>query len=137
MARDRGFSTRRGGRPRRLAHLRCNRLWLDLAPMRYCRQYYDWRRPWQISLASPGWLAARRGTSPAPVPSCRRRCLSPPGQAPGPRKTPTLRPLCGRACPRRDRHTVVRHRRQAEKKVHRALPGKAARILRKKYSWSR
>ncbi|KDD12902.1 hypothetical protein L522_4286 [Bordetella bronchiseptica MBORD707] len=62
MARDRGFSTRRGGRPRRLAHLRCNRLWLDLAPMRYCRQYYDWRRPWQISLASPGWLAARRGT---------------------------------------------------------------------------
>ncbi|KAK50582.1 hypothetical protein L576_4509, partial [Bordetella bronchiseptica OSU054] len=100
MARDRGFSTRRGGRPRRLAHLRCNRLWLDLAPMRYCRQYYDWRRPWQISLASPGWLAARR-----------ERCLSPPGQAPGPRNPPTLRPLCGRACPHRDRHTVVRHRR--------------------------
>ncbi|KCV63255.1 hypothetical protein L493_4211 [Bordetella bronchiseptica 99-R-0433] len=99
MARDRGCSTRRGGRPRRLAHLRCNRLWLDLAPMRYRRQYYDWRRPWQISLASPGWLAARRRTSPAPVPSCRRRCLSPPGQAhcrtpstTGPKKP---RGLCG------------------------------------------
>ncbi|KCV42577.1 hypothetical protein AZ20_4335 [Bordetella bronchiseptica E014] len=121
MARDRGFSTRRGGRPRRLAHLRCNRLWLDLAPMRYCRQYYDWRRPWQISLASPGWLAARRGTSPAPVLSREvpvpagtgtraqepphaapavRACLSPPGQARcrTPKKSPAAcgqRGVCG------------------------------------------